>query len=128
LFPRTHGQPYIYDAIRPIYRLYGKEEALQWHENRDPGDHNYQLDNRIAAYRFFSKQFGLQPAEGESPIDAEIKSYEELEVGLPQNNLTILDWRARLPHPIRSRPLRPIPGSAIAGPAQDGKISGRLSD
>ena len=100
------AKPYIYDAIRPIYRLYGKEEALQWHENRDPGDHNYQLDNRIAAYRFFSKQFGLQPAEGESPIDAEIKSYEELEVGLPQNNLTILGLARKV---AASNPVAPAP-------------------
>lgn len=84
------AKPYIYDAIRPIYRLYGKEDALQWHENRDPGNHNYQLDNRVAAYRFFGKFFGLQAVESDAPIDSEVKSFEELVVGLPKDNLTIL--------------------------------------
>ncbi len=100
------AKPYIYDAIRPIYRLYGKEDALQWHENRDPGDHNYQLDNRVAAYRFFSRYFGLQPVDGELPIDAEIKSYEELEVGLPKDNLTILGLARRV---AASNPAAPVP-------------------
>jgi dienelactone hydrolase len=100
------AKPYIYDAIRPIYRLYGKEDALQWHENRDPGNHNYQLDNRVAAYRFLSKCFGLQPVEGEAPIDSEIKSYEELEVGLPQDNLTILGLARKV---AASNPVPPVP-------------------
>jgi dienelactone hydrolase len=100
------AKPYIYDAIRPIYRLYGKEDLLQWHENRDPGDHNYQLDNRIAAYRFFSKYFGLQPVDGELPIDAEIKSYKELEVGLPQDNLTIVGLARKV---AASNPVAPVP-------------------
>jgi len=103
------AKPYIYDAIRPIYRLYGKEDALQWHENRDPGNHNYQLDNRVAAYRFFSKYFGLKPIEGEAPIDAEIKSYEELEVGLPQDNLTILGLARKV---AASNPVPPVPSEA----------------
>ncbi len=99
-------KPHIYDAIRPIYRLYGKEDALQWHENRDPGNHNYQLDNRVAAYRFFSKYFGLQPVDSEAAIDAEIKSYEELEVGLPQDNLTILGLARKV---AASNPVPPVP-------------------
>jgi dienelactone hydrolase len=105
------AKPYIYDAIRPIYRLYGKEEALQWHENRDPGNHNYQLDNRVAAYRFFSKHFGLQPIEGEAAIDAEIRSYEELEVGLPKDNLTILGLARKV---AASNPVPPVPSESGA--------------
>ncbi len=95
-FRAPMAKPYIYDAIRPVFRLYGKEAALAWHENRDPGNHNYQLDNRVQAYRFFSEHFGLPPAEAEIPVDAEIKSYEELVVGLPKDNLTILGLAKRL--------------------------------
>ena len=100
------AKPFIYDAIRPIYALYGKEELLQWYENRDPGNHNYQLDNRIAAYKFFSRQFELQPVDGEMPIDAEIKNYEELVVGLPQDNLTILGLARKV---AASNPAAPVP-------------------
>ena len=99
-------KPLTLDALKPIYRLYGREEALQWHENRDPGTHNYQLDNRLEAYRFFSKQFNLPVTEKEIPSDAEIKSYEELVVGLPPNNLTILGLARKLGASI-SRP--PVP-------------------
>ena len=51
-------KPLIYDGVRPFFQLYDKENVFQWYENRDPGTHNYQLDNREHAYRFFSQQFG----------------------------------------------------------------------
>ena len=54
-------EPLTFQAIKPIFRLYGKEGDLAYHENRDPGTHNYQLDNRLAAYRFFSQHFGTAP-------------------------------------------------------------------
>ena len=99
-------KPLVYDAMRPIYRMHGREDALQWHENRDPGTHNYQLDNRLQAYRFFSRHFGLPVIESESAVDGEIKSYDELVVGLPQDNLTILGLARRLAAGI-SRPQPP---------------------
>jgi dienelactone hydrolase len=79
----------IYDGIKPIYKLYGAEESFAWHENRDPGTHNYQLDNRLAAYKFFSRQFRLPPIE-EEVVDSDIRSFEELAVGLPADNFSIL--------------------------------------
>jgi hypothetical protein len=54
-------KPYVYDDVKPFFRLFGKEDALAWHENTDPPTHNYQLDNRLQAYRFFSRHFGLAP-------------------------------------------------------------------
>ena len=83
-------KPGVFDAIRPIFGLYGKQEDLGWHENRDPGTHNYQLDNRMAAYEFFSYHFNLPPIKEDPGVSSEVKSYEELTVGLPSNNLTIV--------------------------------------
>ncbi len=83
-------KPFVFDAIRPVFALYGKPDALGWHENRDPGTHNYQLDNRLAAYRFFSRHFGMKEIDGEIPVDDQVRSYDDLVVGLPDNNLTIL--------------------------------------
>lgn len=79
-----------FHAVVPFFRLYGKEEALGWHENTDPSDHNYQLDNRQQSYRFFARWFGLKAGGDEIPVGAEVKSFEELAAGLPKDNLTIL--------------------------------------
>jgi dienelactone hydrolase len=83
-------KPLVFDGIRPIFRAYGKEDDYQWHENRDPSTHNYQLDNRVQAYRFLSKQFGMPLFEEDLAVGQELKSYDELVVGLPSDNLTIL--------------------------------------
>lgn len=95
-------KPYIYDEIKPFYKQFGKEDLLTWHENADPGTHNYDLDNRLQAYRFFSRHFGLPVMEEEIPVAAEIKSYEELVVGLPKDNLTILGLARTLAAKIES--------------------------
>ena len=83
-------KPYIYDDIRPFFRLLSVEGVFAWHENVDPGTHNYQVDNRQTAYRFITKYFDLAGPEDEIPVDSEIKSMNELKVGLPTDNLTIL--------------------------------------
>jgi len=98
-------RPDIFDAVRPFFRLFGREDAFAWHENADPADHNYQLDNRLQSYRFFSKHFLLAAIEDEIPVDAEIKSYEELAVGLPKDNLTILGLARKLAGEIRREPV-----------------------
>src|SRR5262245_1392165 len=98
-------KPLVYDFLKPLYKLYGKEESLAWHENRDPGTHNYQLDNRLQTYRFFSQHFKLPLVEKEIPSDAEIKSYDELVVGLPPHNLTILGLARKFADQIGRQPM-----------------------
>jgi bile acid acyltransferase/acyl-CoA thioester hydrolase-like protein len=83
-------KPYLFDAIRPFFGLYGQGEALAWHEHVDPGTHNYGLKNRLESYRFFSHHFGLAPNPGEVDVTNELQSCTELEVGLPKDNLTML--------------------------------------
>jgi hypothetical protein len=104
-------KPDTFYAIRPFFRLYRKDDAFEWHENRDPSTHNYQLDNRLAAYRFFSRQFGLPPIENEDGVAPEIKSYDELVVGLPKDNLTIVGLARKLGGEI-TRPSIPTEASA----------------
>ena len=89
-------RPYIYDQVRPLFRLFGKEDDLAWYENRDPGTHNYQLDNREQAYAFFTKNLGLPVTPKEIPSDDEIRTPEQLAVGLPQQNLTIAGLARKL--------------------------------
>jgi dienelactone hydrolase len=98
-------KPRVYDAIQPFFGLYGKGDLFTLHENRDPGDHNYQLDNRLADYSFFSKQFGLPAILGEEDVPAEVRSYDDLVTTLPENNLTILDLARQMGRQIKSAPI-----------------------
>jgi dienelactone hydrolase len=86
----------VYDEIKPFFRLFAKEGVFRWHENADPGTHNYQLDNRLQAYRFFAESFGLPAVDAEIPVGGELKTVKELEVGLPKDNLTILELARKL--------------------------------
>jgi hypothetical protein len=70
---------------------------------------DYQLDNRLQAYRFFSEHFGLPVIDREIPVDAEIKGAEELTVVLPKDNLTMLGVARRLSHSIPVRDSSPGP-------------------
>jgi hypothetical protein len=89
-------KPYTFDPVRPFFRLFGKEDVFAWHENTDPSTHNYQLDNRLQAYAFLSKHFGLSTIDREIPVDDQVTSFEELTVGLPKDNLTILGLARKL--------------------------------
>ena len=107
-------KPGVYDDVRPFFKLYGKEDVFTWHENRDPGTHNYQLDNRLADYRFFSKQFGLPLIDNEDGAASEIKSYEELQVGLPKDNLSIVGLARKLAGEITRDPIPSDPSAKAA--------------
>lgn len=104
-------KPYVYDDVRPFFRLFGKEDEFAWHENTDPSTHNYQLDNRLQAYRFFSQHFGMPLVEQEINVDAEVKSYNELAVGLPKDNLTILGLARKLAGEIPREPVASSSGA-----------------
>lgn len=79
----------LVDAAKPIFRLYGREDALRWHVNDDPaGVHNYEVDNRQQLYRmlgdfFYPGDKTFDPKE--IPSDDEVKSKEELFIELPEN-------------------------------------------
>jgi dienelactone hydrolase len=104
-------KPYLYEDIRPFYALYGRQGALAWHTNTDPGTHNYSLHNREQSYKFFCEHFGLPIIDHEISVDSQIKSYEELVVGLPEDNLTILGLAKNLAGSIRRKPLPSDPAS-----------------
>jgi dienelactone hydrolase len=90
-------KPELYDQVAPVYSLYSNpRENFAWHENMDPADHNYQLDNREAAYRFTARHFGLPAWDRETPVGAEVKSYDELKVGLGPDQLTMLGLARKL--------------------------------
>lgn len=104
-YPAAFEKTYLYDPVRPFFRLFGHEDRFEWHENTDPGNHNYQLDNRLAAYRFFAKWFDMPAVESEIPVGSEIKSFEEQAVGLPKDNLTMLGVAKKLADRIERAPV-----------------------
>jgi hypothetical protein len=104
-------QPYIYENVKPFFATLNASDALQWHENIDPGTHNYQRDNREQAYRFFAREFHLPPADSEIFSDAEIATPQQLAVDLPTTNLTILDLARKLGAEIHREP---VPANANA--------------
>lgn len=98
-------RPYVFEQVLPFFRLYGSEAALRWHENIDPGTHNYQLDNRRQAYAFFAEHFHLPPDGEEIPSDAEIFTPEELAGNLPKDNLTVAGLARKLAGQIHRDPI-----------------------
>lgn len=101
----------VFDDVLPFFKLYSKPDNLSWHENRDPGTHNYLLDNRKAAYEFFSRHFNLPPMKEDPSVGSEVKSYDDLVVGLPKDNLTIVVLAQKLAAQVNRAPL---PTSASA--------------
>lgn len=97
-------KPYLYDQVKPFFQLYGASGSFAWSENLDPGSHNYQLDNRQQAYRFFSTQFKLPVLDGEIYSDDEIRTPKELGIGVPANNLTFLTLARKLAEQIHHEP------------------------
>jgi Prolyl oligopeptidase family len=102
-------KPFVYDQTLPFFRLYHEENALRWHENIDPGTHNYQRDNREHAYAFFAEQFHLPAITKEIPSDSEIFTPERLAGDLPKDNLTTAALARKLASQISRGP---IPGAA----------------
>lgn len=97
-------RPYIYDQVKPFFKLYGASDNLAWSENLYPGTHNYQLDNRNQAYRFFSAYFKLPVLDGEIYSDDEIRTPQELAIGVPADNLTFVTLARKLAQQIHHEP------------------------
>ncbi|MGC2547436.1 MAG: acetylxylan esterase, partial [Silvibacterium sp.] len=97
-------KPYLYDQVKPFFQLYGAPDALAWSENLYPGTHNYQLDNRQQAYRFFSTHFNLPVLDGEIFSDDEIRTPQELAIGVPADNLTFVTLARKLAQQIHHEP------------------------
>lgn len=81
----------VYSDIQPYFRLMGSPANLEWYVNEVPGTHNYQIDSRQRAYRFFDRAFGLNVSDKEdADTDMLVLPAGTLDVGLPKDNLTIV--------------------------------------
>lgn len=108
--PRT--LPAIYDPVVPIYKLFGAETDFRFHINQDPGTHNYGQDNRLAFYNFVD-EFLVPDADWggeELPTEGEILPVEQTNVGIPEDNATIVGTAIGMAKAIQ-RPAIPAPGA-----------------
>jgi hypothetical protein len=103
-FRAARIKPFLYDRVLPFYNLFNAREKFVWYENTDPGDHNYQHDNRMQSYNFFAKHFRLPAVNEESPASADIKTRAELNVGLPPGALTVFGLAKKLASQIHRDP------------------------
>ncbi|MBI1929976.1 acetylxylan esterase, partial [Candidatus Poribacteria bacterium] len=107
-FVSERARPSVYDPVIPFYRLFGAEGDFEYHENRDPGTHNYDQDNRQQFYRFVHRQFfpDGEPNSDELPSDAEVLDPDQLRMGLPEANANFFT----LAHErLSSLPKHPVP-------------------
>ncbi len=112
-FRADHALQPLLDAAEPVYELFGKRDHLRWHVNDDPGDHNFQLDNRQALYGMFRDFFASRPDDvsaEEIPSSGEVKSKDELHVPLPENNATFHSLALRLSEHLPRLPKTPSSG------------------
>ncbi|MFN0052854.1 MAG: alpha/beta hydrolase family protein [Planctomycetales bacterium] len=127
-FKADHALPPLLEAGRPFYRLFGKDDHLRYHINAEPGDHNFQKENREALYRMIGRHFF--PADkafhsDEIPSAEELKTPEQLHVEVPQPNADFHSLAAEL---ARSLPRDPeLPKTAAAARAWQGECRKQLT-
>jgi dienelactone hydrolase len=89
-FTAHEALPTVYDPVVPVYEAYGRADHFKFHVNEDPGTHNYAEDNRIQFYTFIERYFlpEAKRFDGEIPSDDEVRTFDDLAVGLPEDNAT----------------------------------------
>ncbi|MCC6155232.1 MAG: acetylxylan esterase, partial [Candidatus Hydrogenedentes bacterium] len=89
-FKADHMAPSVFDPVKPFFALYDRADAFRMYVNEDPGTHNYAHDNRMQLYAHLSTNFGLGWDDTEPSWEGEIKTADELRVGIPQSNATLV--------------------------------------
>jgi hypothetical protein len=134
-FLADHALQPLLDAAKPIFELAGTGTRLRAHVNSDPGTHNFERENREAFYKMLGDHFYA----GDTSYDAkeiesqnEVKSAEELNVSLPDDNLDFhklaLALMAKLPSRTADAPSVKPPQASSKATAES--VSGivRLAD
>lgn len=99
-------KPYIFEPIVRFFKLYGNEEGFQFYGSTSISAHNYGLEDRLQAYDFFVKHFHLTAGSSEIPVGEDVKTYNELQGGIPEDNLTIVGLARKIAGQL-TRPLIP---------------------
>jgi hypothetical protein len=112
-FQSARARASVFEPVKPFFRLAQAEDQFEFHENINPGTHNYDGDNRQRFYSFLQKHFRIPGLAGpEIHSQTEILSPEQLTVGLPPGNKTFQDLALELAS------LRPAARTASGGKAR----------
>ncbi|MBN1346939.1 MAG: hypothetical protein JXQ73_29890 [Phycisphaerae bacterium] len=114
-FVSARAKPSVFDPVVPFYKLYGKADRFGYHTNKDPGNHNYELDNRQQLYAFINDWFAPTGTrqDKEIPSDDEVRTVAELTVGVPKDNATFYTLAERAAAGLPLHPLKePLEGAA----------------
>jgi len=107
-------RPYIFDAVKPFFHLYGRDSDFEFFEETQISAHNYGPGSRENAYRFFDKHFDLSASDTEIPVGGELKTYSELAGGLRPDNLTILGLARKFATEIKRPEIPSEPAARVA--------------
>ena len=112
-------KPYVFDPVVPFFKLYGKDSVFKFYESTLISAHNYATEDQQQALEFFVKHFHLNPGNVQAPIEQYVKTFDELQGGIPENNLTILSLARKAANEIK-RPPMPTDKAGLAtwAPAQ----------
>ena len=106
-FVAERAESAVYHPAIPFFQLFEKTADFVYYENKDPGTHNYDLDNREQFYRFVKKHYALlDSTESEIPSEAELLTAEQLTVGLPEGNANFFTLAKTY---LESLPKYPVP-------------------
>jgi dienelactone hydrolase len=80
----------VVDAAAPVFRLWKAQDQFQTFVNFEEQGHNFGAKNRERSYRFLEDVFGYRRTKKDTwreiVSDDELKTAEELEVALPDDN------------------------------------------
>ncbi|HEX4613329.1 MAG TPA: hypothetical protein VH092_34405 [Urbifossiella sp.] len=97
-FEAGYALPPLVRGAEPFFKLHNAGAALRSHVNDDPGDHNFEKDNREALYRMIGDHF--YPGDKDYPraelATADVQATAALAVELPPDNLTLNGLARRL--------------------------------
>ncbi|MBT3342407.1 MAG: hypothetical protein HN712_24515 [Gemmatimonadetes bacterium] len=108
----------IYRPARAVYEQLGVGDQISMYDNVDPGTHNYERDSRRQLYRFLDQHFGLVTPDDDLPFEQELRTESELEVGLPEDNATLMSLALGHLHQIRRQRQRRKPLAPAAARRQ----------
>ncbi len=89
-FATERAKPSVYTPVIPFYKLFKAEDSFAFHNNKEPGTHNYDLDNRQQFYRFANRHWlpADKRVDDEIKSDDEVRTKDELSSPLPEDNAT----------------------------------------
>jgi dienelactone hydrolase len=114
-FKADHALPPLLAAARPVFGLYDRQDHLRYHINAEPGDHNFQQENREALYQMIGTHFFPENRDfsaREISSTAELQTPQRLEVPLPENNATFSSLARGLAASLPRQPLLPTSEAA----------------